>query len=154
MEYRRRCMPFNCAPGDTPILPTYQQSPVAENSNSLRHHLDSGGHGRRTDGQQTQQSSNIDLSGSRQSQQATIMSTTPDDSYLHWCVDINKVNTKLYHIPIHQVQRINDVRFIKRLKLAYNSDCGWRRWFSLTACYDVRFVMVRTVFGLRSAKDR
>ena len=133
MEYRRRCTPFNCA---CATIYTLEATAVELTDNKCSKAA----------------TLTCQALGSPNKRPSCLQ--TPDDSYVHWCVDINKVNTKLYHIPIHQVQRSNDVRSIKRLKLAYNSDCGWRRWFSLTACYGVRFIMVRTVFGLRSAKDR
>jgi hypothetical protein len=73
------------------------------------------------------------------SQQAKIISEQSKDSYLHRCVDISRCETRLFHIPIPS---LNDVIVISPLRSAYNAAAGFRHWFSLTACYGVKFVMI------------
>lgn len=72
-------------------------------------------------------------------QEVDILSEISGNCFLHWYVDISRFESCLYHIP---VPRLNDVSVISALKSAYITACGFRRWFSLTACYSVKFVMV------------
>ena len=67
------------------------------------------------------------------------------DRYVHWCVDVNKYETELNHISIPTP---DDSNFISKLKSAYRTTRGIRQWFSLTDCYGVRFVAVRSLFFL------
>ena len=78
--------------------------------------------------------------------QCKIIQDTLSDCYVHWCVDANKFETKLNHIPIFSLK---DVKFIYDLKAAYNSVMGIRCWFSLTSCYGVKLIIVRASLNLR-----
>jgi hypothetical protein len=83
-------------------------------------------------------------------QQAEIICELSRDRYLHWCVDINRYETRLFHIPIPS---LNDVTVISALRSAYNAAAGFRRWFSLTSCYGVKFVMVKHALHFDRTKD-
>lgn len=83
--------------------------------------------------------SNANDPETRNAREVEILSETSGNCFLHWCVDISRFETCLYHIP---VPRLNDVSVISALKSAYNTACGFRRWVSLTACYSIKFVMV------------
>jgi hypothetical protein len=74
----------------------------------------------------------------RDVRQAEMISDLAKNRYLHWCVDINRFETRLFHIPIPSM---TDTKIISNLKTAYKVASGFRRWFSLTACYGVKFVM-------------
>jgi hypothetical protein len=59
--------------------------------------------------------------------------------YIYWCVDKNKLETKLVHL---QVLKNDGVKFILNLRSAYKTRLGLRRYFSLTDCYGVKFIQV------------
>lgn len=63
------------------------------------------------------------------------------DQYIHWCVDARRYETMLNHISILALDDVKN--FVPKLKSAYDTTRGIRRWVSLTACYGVKFVVVR-----------
>jgi len=73
------------------------------------------------------------------SQQAEITSLVSQGRYLHWCVDANKFETHLFHIPIPSLK---DISMLSELRSVFHAAKGFRKWFSLTDCHDVKFVMV------------
>ncbi|KAI9774940.1 MAG: hypothetical protein M1840_000156 [Geoglossum simile] len=75
-------------------------------------------------------------------QQAWTDQGVANDRYVHWCVDRNRYETQLVHIPILS---LNDRNFIKKLRSAYYATHNFRRWFSLTSCYGVKFVMFQLI---------
>lgn len=109
------------------------------------------------DGTSTQTPNTAPTSGGlfhRSSPQAAALTSDPNsaadtksslqpDRYVHWCVDANRYETELNHISI---PTLDDSNFISKLKSAYWTTRGIRQWFSLTDCYGVRFVSVRSSF--------
>lgn len=140
-DYRRQCIRVTI-PSDTPsLLPVHNLASASTTSSSPTRAQNAG-----------QVSSNIieRLSYNnfepnaedpriRDAQQADFVSELAKNRYIHWCVDSNRYETQLFHIPIPSM---TDVTVISALKSAYSTARGFRRWFSLTACYGVKFVTV------------
>jgi hypothetical protein len=128
------------APTNPPLLPIYTTGSSASASGSS------------TQARNVDTSSNIiQRSGPSQTstrgqgvfvpdtQQAEITSRVSQGRYLHWCVDANKFETHLFHIP---VPSLKDVSVLSELRSIFQAAKGFRKWFSLTDCHDVKFVMV------------
>ncbi|KAI9782683.1 MAG: hypothetical protein M1839_004670 [Geoglossum umbratile] len=145
-EYKAREIITWIMPTSVPILPTHSTTvnPIAPSVSSGFQ----GGIGMNHSGGTRQPSSWPDSGSIRGkptvqvAQQAQTNQRVVNDRYVHWCVDRNRYETQLVHIP---VPSLNDQNFIKKLKSAYYATHSFRRWFSLTSCYGVKFVMFQLI---------
>ncbi|KAI9867950.1 MAG: hypothetical protein M1813_007772 [Trichoglossum hirsutum] len=145
-EYQARDIITWITPTSAPILPTHSTT-----ANLIAPTVPSGfqgGIGTNHSGGTGQPSSWTDSGSIRSNpavqvaQQAQTNQDVANDRYVHWCVDRNSYETQLIHIPIPS---LNDPNFIKKLRSAYNATHSFRRWFSLTSCYGVKFVMFQLI---------
>ncbi|KAL8859653.1 MAG: hypothetical protein Q9178_003767 [Gyalolechia marmorata] len=65
--------------------------------------------------------------------------THPTPEYIHWCVDAAPQRTLLYEIC---KERKKGKDFINELCRSYRRIRGWRWYFSMTTCTEIRFVNV------------
>lgn len=65
--------------------------------------------------------------------------THPAPEYIHWCVDAAPQRTLLYEI-CKEKKKGKD--FINELCRSYRKIRGWRWYFSMTTCAEIRFVNV------------
>ncbi len=135
-EYQKRCSPAASTSTSQPVLPLHNTVPLASASGTSTHtqttaSLSSSGTFHRSPPQPA-----LNLGNNSAAGQASLR----PDQYIHWCVDVNRYETELNHISI---LALDDINFVTKLKSAYNAARGFRRWVSLTACYGVRFVVVR-----------
>lgn len=131
IEYQKRCSPAASSSSNQPVLPTHNSSNSTSTQTQtavlrLFHPF------RRSPRQAV-----VKVDGSSSAAQESQRSS----QYIHWCVDASSYETKLNHIPI---LALDDVNFINKLKSSYNASRGFRHWISLTACYGVRFIAVRS----------
>jgi hypothetical protein len=124
------------APPNSPLLPVYTPGPSASASGSQNMNNSSGITQRATPSGPPTSGQGVFTS---HSQQAAISSGVSQGRYLHWCVDANKFETRLFHIP---VRSLKDITVISELRSTFQAAKGFRRWFSLTDCHNVKFVIV------------
>ena len=65
------------------------------------------------------------------------MHTAPE--YIHWCVDTAPQRTLLYEVC---KEKMKGKDFINELCRSYRKIRGWRWYFSMTTCAEIRFVNV------------
>ena len=132
-EYQKICSSAASTSTNQPILPLHNNSLIASSSSI------------------STQTQTTTLSSSRTVQRSpTVLNpgnnsgaaqhSLHSDQYIHWCVDVRRYETMLNHISILAPY---DVNLVPKLKSAYDTTRGFRRWVSLTACYGVKFVVVR-----------
>ena len=74
-------------------------------------------------------------------QNATIVSNaTLTTKYIHWCVDSAPRRTFLHHICIEKKKGKD---FVDELCKSYKKLRGWRWYFSMTTCTEIKLVRVR-----------
>ena len=141
-SYRAHCIKLVLPPGSSSLLPLHNPASVFTTSSTSTEARNTGRSSLNIAQRASFDKSNFKANEPKiqHAQQAQSISEPLKDRYLHWCVDINRYETRLFHIPIPS---LNDITVISALRSAYNAAAGFRRWFSLTACYSVKFVMVK-----------
>jgi hypothetical protein len=63
----------------------------------------------------------------------------PVPRYIHWCVDSATRQTLLHHICIEEKK---GKAFVEELRQSYRRLRGWKWWFSLLTCEEIRLTKV------------
>lgn len=143
-RYRQLCdtYPTRSKPGQHPILPITNVSSSSWSAVGQVQASASASKGRSAENIQQRPTRNRSaLPGSQGLElNATVVSQThPAPEYIHWCVDAAPQRTLLYEI-CKEKKKGKD--FINELCRSYRKIRGWRWYFSMTTCAEIRFVNV------------
>lgn len=143
-RYRQICntYPTRSKPGQDPILPTTNASSISWSAVGQAQASASVSKGKSADNLQQRPTRNRSalLESQGPKLNASIVSqNNPAAEYIHWCVDTGPQRTLLHEV-CKEEKKGND--FINELCRSYRKIRGWRWYFSMTTCAEIKFVNV------------
>ena len=144
-RYRQMCdtYPTRSKPGQQPILPTTNVSSSSWSTVGQGEASASASNGQSAENLQQRPTRNRNALPESQGLELNstfISQIRPAPEYIHWCVDTAPQRTLLYEVCKGKMKGKD---FINELCRSYRKIRGWRWYFSMTTCAEIRFVNVR-----------
>lgn len=135
--------PTRSKPGQQPILPTTNVSSSSWSTVGQGEASASASNGQSAENLQQRPTRNrnaLPESQGLELNSTVISQRRPAPEYIHWCVDTAPQRTLLYEVCKGKMKGKD---FINELCRSYRKIRGWRWYFSMTTCAEIRFVNVR-----------
>ncbi|KAL9033583.1 MAG: hypothetical protein Q9180_005869, partial [Flavoplaca navasiana] len=138
-RYRQMCdtYPTRSKPGQQPILPTTNVSSSNWSALLQEEASASVSEGQSADNLHQRPTRNRSALPESQGLEINSLQIRPAPEYIHWCVDTAPQRTLLYEVC---KEKMKGKDFINELCRSYRKIRGWRWYFSMTTCAEIKFV--------------